>query len=160
MDYKTADADELKHKFWKAFADSPFVFLERKNNPDGAVVMTAQLDKDANSAIWFFTKRDHHLAKMGPALCTFAGDDNQIFARFDGTLSEESDKSRIDQFWNNIVEAWFEGKDDPNMILLRMDLGNAEIWNSDLGMISNAKMLLGMDVREESREKHVESTPL
>ena len=38
---------ELKQKFWKALADSPFVFLGRDGEPHSAVPMTAQLDKDA-----------------------------------------------------------------------------------------------------------------
>ena len=159
MKYDDADADKLKHKFWKAFADSPFVFLERKENPGEAVVMTAQLDKDANSEIWFFTTRDHHLAQMGPAVCTFAGEDHEIFARFEGVLSEETSRERLEKQWSNVVEAWFPGgKDDPNLLMLSMKLGEADIWNSNLGTITTAKMLLGMDVREEGREKHAETS--
>ena len=158
MNYEQGDADELKTKFWKAFADSPFCFLERKAQPDGAVVMTAQLDKDADSEIWFFTTKDNHLAQMGPAIVTYAGKDNQIFARVEGTLTEETSRERLDKQWSKIVEAWFPGgKDDPNLIMLRMDLAKAEIWNSDLGLINNAKMLLGKDVREEAAENHVET---
>ena len=158
MDYKQGNADELKHTFWKAFASSPFCFLERKAQPGDAVVMTAQLDKDANSAIWFFTRKDHHLAQMGPAFVTYAGKDNQIFARIEGTLVEETSRERLDEMYGTITDAWFDGKDDPNLLMLRFDLGNAEIWNSDLGMINNAKMLMGMDVTEEAKENHVETT--
>lgn len=157
MDYEKGNADELKEKFWKAFADSPFCFLERTAQPDGAVVMTAQLDKDADSAIWFFTTKDHHLAKMGPAIATFAGKDNQIFARIEGTLTEETSRDRLDKQWSRITDAWFDGKDDPKLIMLRMDLDSAEIWNSDLGLINTAKMLMGQDVREEAKEQHVEA---
>ena len=160
MHYSEGKADELTTKFWKAFSDSPFVFLERKEQPNEAVVMTAQLDEDANSAIWFFTKRDHHLAQMGPAVCTFAGKGHEIFARFDGVLTEETSRERLEKQWSQIVEAWFpEGKDDPNLLMLRMDLGEAEIWDSDLGLYNNVKMLLGGDVRQEAAKNHVE-TPL
>ena len=38
------------------------------------------------------------------------------------------------------------GKDDPNLLMLKMDLGQAEIWNSDMGLIDNVKMLLGFDI--------------
>ena len=159
MNYSEGNADELKTKFWKAFADSPFVFLERKEQPGDAVVMTAQLDKDADSEIWFFTKRDHHLARMGPAFCTFAGKGHEMFARFEGTLTEETSRERLEKQWSQIVEAWFpEGKDDPNLIMLRMDLGDAEIWDSDLGLYNNVKMLLGGDVREEAAEHHTETS--
>lgn len=149
---------ELKQEFWKALADSPFVFLQRDDEPDTAVPMTAQLDKDANGAIWFFTRRDHPLARMGPATATFAGKDHEMFARFSGSLSEEASKERLDELWGQPIEAWFDGKDDPNLLLLRMDLGQAEIWNSDLGFVDNVKMLLGFEVKEDAQEEHLETT--
>lgn len=153
------DRNELKEKFWKALADSPFVFLQLDSAPDNAVPMTAQMDKDADSAIWFFTTRDHTLANGGPSTATFAGKGHEMFARFSGTLTEETSRERFDKQWSKIVEAWFPGgKDDPNLLMLRMDLGQAEIWNSDLGFVDNARMLLGFDVREEAREEHVETT--
>ena len=159
MNYEQGNADELKTKFWKALADSPFVFLERTTAPTDAVVMTAQLDKDADSAIWFFTTKDHTLAQMGPAVATFSGKGHEMFARFEGTLAHETSRERLEKQWNNVVEAWFPGgKDDPNLLMLRMDLGKAEIWNSDLGVITTAKMLMGKDVREEARDEHVETT--
>lgn len=159
MDYKQGDPEELKHKFWKALADSPFVFLERKAAPDEAVVMTAKLDRDANSAIWFFTKRSNSLAQMGDAVCTFAGKGHEIFARFEGRLSEETSRERLEKEWDRITAAWYDqGKDDPELLMLRMDLGHAEIWDSDLGLYNNTKMVLGGDVREEAAEHHTETT--
>lgn len=159
MQYDSGKADELKTDFWNALADSPFVFLERKSAPTDAVVMTAQLDKDANSEIWFFTTRDHSLANMGPAVATFAGKNHSVFARIEGELTEEKSSERLEKQWSKIVESWFpKGKDDPNLIMLRMDLGKAEIWNSDLGVITTAKMLFGKDVRSDASEQHVETT--
>ena len=148
---------ELKQKFWTALADSPFVFLQLDSDPQTAVPMTAQLDKDADATIWFFTHRDHPLAKMGPATATFAGKGHDMFARFTGTLSEETSRERTDKQWSPVIEAWFDGKDDPNLLMLRMDLGQAEIWNSDLGFIDNTRMLLGFEVEEEAREEHAET---
>ncbi|MFB0611299.1 pyridoxamine 5'-phosphate oxidase family protein [Aurantiacibacter poecillastricola] len=149
---------DLKQKFWKSLADSPFIFLELDADPKTAVPMTAQLDKDANSAIWFFTSRDHTFAQGGPATATFAGKGHDMFARFGGTLREETSRERFEKQWSSVVEAWFPGgKDDPNILMLRMDLGEAEIWNSDLGFVDNAKMLFGFDVREEGREEHTQT---
>jgi general stress protein 26 len=158
MKYETGNADELKDKFWKAFADSPFTFVSLQSTANDAVPMTAQLDKDANSAIWFFTSRDGHLSQMGAATCTFASKGHDTFARFEGNLVEETSRERLDKQWSNFVEAWFPGgKDDPNLLMLRMDLGNAEIWSGELGMLATAKMALGMDVRDETVGKHTET---
>jgi len=112
------------------------------------------LDEDANSAIWFFTRKDHPLAPGGPATATFSGKDNQMFARIEGTLTPETSRARLDQLWNTIIAAWFDGKDDPQLLLLRMDLAHGEIWNSDLGLIDNVKMLLGFDVSAKAAREH------
>jgi general stress protein 26 len=152
-----SNAKELRTKFWTALADSPFVFLQLDSDPQTAVPMTAQLDKDATSEIWFFTGRDHPLARMGPATATFVGKGHDMFARFNGTLSEETSRERLEKHWSPAAESWFDGKDDPNLLMLRMDLGQAEIWNADLGLIDTAKMLMGFEVEEEAREEHVET---
>ena len=159
MKHQQGNPEELKQKFWRALADSPFVFLQLDGHDEGAVPMTAQLDEHADHAIWFFTSRDHHFAAGGPATCTFAGKNHDLFARFQGTLSEETGRERFEAEWSNFVRAYFPGgKNDPNLLMLRMDLGAAEIWDADLGMLTGAKMALGKDVREEAAAHHAETT--
>ncbi len=158
MNYGNGDPKELRHKFWNAFADSPFVMLQLDSDPDGAAPMTAQLDPDANHAIWFFTSRDNRFATKGPATATFSSKGHDVFARFHGVLSEENSRERLDKQWSNFVEAWFPGgKDDPKLLMLRMDLGDASIWAGELGVIGMAKMAIGMDVRDKVAGQKVET---
>lgn len=159
MNYGNGNPKELRSKFWHAFADSPFVMLQLDGDPDSAAPMTAQLDRDASHAIWFFTSRDNRFAAKGPATGTFAGKGHDVFARFHGVLVEETSRERLDKQWSNFVEAWFPGgKDDPNLIMLRMDLGSASIWAGELGLIGTAKMALGLDVRDEVVGQQAETT--
>lgn len=158
MKYATGNADDLQKKFWTAMADSPFIMLQLDGDSSTAVPMTAQLDKDANSAIWFFTQKNSTFARLDPVTATFAGKGHDMFARFNGNLSVETSKERFDQFWNNFVEAWYDGgKTDPDILFLRMDLGSAEIWNGDLGLLNTAKMALGMTVHDEAEKQHTET---
>ena len=150
MKYDQGDAEDLKEKFWKEMASSPFVMLQLDADEDSAAPMTAQLDKDANSAIWFFTRRDNRFAELGPATVTYCSKGHDLYARFDGTLTEETSQERKDEMWNNVVEAWFpEGKNGPNVLMMRMDLGEAAIWSGELGMMTTAKMLLGQDITDD-----------
>ena len=156
-----ADPEALKKDFWKALAESPFLFLQRTGESETAVPMSPQLDKDANSEIWFFTHKKSAFAQLGPVTATFAGKGHDMFARFNGTLAVETSQERFDQFWNNFVEAWYdEGKNDPDLLFLRMDLGTAEIWNGDIGLINTAKMALGMYVEPAAEKQHVKETAL
>lgn len=157
MKHAEGNPDELKKKFWKALADSPFLFLQLSGDSSTAVPMSPQLDKDANSSIWFFTHTKSDFCRLGPVTATFESKGHDIFARFNGNLVKETSQERFDQFWNNFVEAWYDGgKDDPDIFFMRMDLGDAEIWNGDIGLLNTAKMALGMNVHEEAEERHVD----
>jgi general stress protein 26 len=158
MEYDQGDPAELRQKFWHAMEDSPFVMLQLDSSASSAAPMTAQLDRDAHHAIWFFTARDNHFAAGGPATATFASKGHDVFARFTGTLTEETDRARLDKQWNNAVAAWFDGgKDDPKLLMLRMDLGPAAIWAGEVGALNAMKMALGMDVTDSIKGGYVET---
>jgi general stress protein 26 len=161
MKHADGNPEELKKQFWRALANSPYLFLEVTGRSDTAVPMSPQLDKDANSAIWFFTHTKSAFANLGPVTATFQGKGHDMFARFDGTLAVETSQERFDQFWNNFVAAWYDKrKNDPDLLFLRMDLGNAEIWNGDIGLLNTAKMALGVYVEDKAEERHVKETSL
>lgn len=152
-------AQKLRDKFWTELAESPFLFLQRSGDSASAVPMSPQLDKHADSAIWFFTHKNSAFAALGPVTATFASKGHDLFARFDGTLSVETSQERFDQFWNNFVKAWYdEGKTDPDLLFVRMDLGHAEIWDGDMSLLNVAKMALGMNVHDSAEKRHVETT--
>lgn len=158
MRYDQGDPQDLRHKFWEALAESPFVMLQLDQHPASSAPMTAQLDKQANHAIWFFTTRDNHFAPGGAATATFIAKGHDLFARFAGTLVEETDRARLDKEWNNLVEAWFPGgKADPNLLMLRMDLGDASIWAGEVGVLNTVKMALGMDVTQSIKGGYAET---
>ena len=161
MKHAEGNPDELKKKFWQALADSPFLFLQLDGDSSTAVPMGPQLDKDANSSIWFFTHTKSDFYRLGPVTAIFESKGHDIFARFNGNLVKETSQKRFDQFWNNFVEAWYDGgKDDPDIFFMRMDLGDAEIWNSDLGLLNTAKMALGITVHEEAEERHIDKVDI
>ncbi len=159
MKYDQGNPEALREKFWKAMSSSPYVMLQLDDDADSAAPMTAQLDKDAESAIWFFTSRDNRFAKLGGATATFSSKGHDVFARFHGVLAEETDRAVLDKHWNNFVAAWFPGgKDAPNLLFLRMDLGDASIWAGELGLIATAKMALGMDITDDVKGGFAETT--
>ena len=87
--------------------------------------------------IWFLCRSDAPLVQdlggvASAALITVVSDDHHLHASVAGQLSAERDQARIDQFWTSVADAWLpEGKLSPDVILLRFDPGEAEIWLSD-----------------------------
>ena len=119
--------------------------------------MTAQLDGD-KGPIWFFTARDNALVqKLAPgnrAIATFAAKNHDLFATLHGSLSIETDRTMIDRLWNRFIAAWYPGgKDDPNLVLLRLDAEKAEVWLDASSIVAGIKMLLGMDPKKDYQDK-------
>lgn len=147
--------DDIKHDFWTALAASPFVMAGLDGSHAHNVPMNAQLDKDARGAFWFFTSRDNRLAAGGPAMVQFASKGHDLFACIAGTLTEDRDPATRDKLWNNGIAAWYDGGiSDPNLLLLRFDLGNAEIWTADMGVKGIFKMITGMKIQPAELGEH------
>jgi general stress protein 26 len=152
-----SDTSEIRDRFWHELAASPFLMVGLNSSTEHSVPMTAQLDKNANHAFWFYTSKDNRLAPGGPAMAQFAAKDHYLFACIEGNLTPETDPQVIDRYWSKDVEAWYPGgRNDPGLLMLRFDLGTAEIWRADMSIKGVFKQLFGGDVREEMKDKHAE----
>jgi len=146
---------DIREEFWHAFEDSPFIMMKLQGAAGHAEPMTAQLDRDAHHAIWFFTSRDNRIAGGGKAMGQFVSKGHDVFACVDGTLVEETDHAVWDKHWSRFAEAWFpNGRQDPNVIMLRLDISEAEVWVSDPSIKGKFKMLTGMEVKPSEAGKH------
>ena len=116
----------------------------RHMQPMTAFADKEDVDKDkagaGSGAIWFFCRKDNDLlveAGAGhAAMFTLLTKDDDFVACIGGTLRQDHDRARIERFWNPVVAAWYpEGKDDPNLTLLRLDPEDAQVWISRGGAI-------------------------
>jgi len=152
----TSDTD-IKKRFWRELSESPLLMVSVEGAHRHSLPMTAQLDRDASHCFWFYTTKQNRLARGGAAMAQFASKDHYLFACIDGTLSAETNPAVIDRYWSREVEAWYPGgRNDPDLLMLRFDLGMAEIWLADMSLKGVFKQLFGGDVREEMKGKHVE----
>jgi general stress protein 26 len=155
---------ELKKLFWQELTDSPFVMLGLQDVEDSRTrPMTAQIDvpedgdKDDGGPIYFFASRTEHLVTaMGQshrAVATYAAKGHKLFAHIHGTLALSDDRAVIDRLWNPIIASWYkDGKDDPDLALIRFDADSANIWKAESGATLKAaamKALFDVDPGKE-----------
>lgn len=151
------DQNELHEKFWKALKSDMTLMLglagvdESHTRP-----MTAQVEGD-HGPIWFFTSTEselvHQVQGGGRAVATFASKGHDVFAAIHGKLSIDNDRAVIDRLWNRHVAAWFEGgKDDPKLVLLRLDAEHAEIWKDGSSIWAGIKLLMGSDPKQDYKD--------
>ena len=85
--------------------------------------------------IWFFTgyesAKSHELKNDSHVNLSYADPSNNLYVSVSGRASLSRDKAKIDELWDPAMKAWFpEGKDDPNVGLIKVTIDKAEYWDS------------------------------
>src|SRR4249919_1354455 len=112
---------ELQQKFWKALKSDRTLMLGVDGVEDGhSRPMTAVIEG---------------LGQNRRAMAAFASKGHDLFASIQGNLTLDNDRAVIDRLWNPFIAAWFEGKDDPKLALLRFDAEHAEIWLNESNLL-------------------------
>jgi general stress protein 26 len=152
---------EFEEKLWRALKDDRTVMLGLNGVDDGhSRPMTAQLDGDTGPAIWFFTSKDSGILQAlqggadSRAIAAFASKGHDLFASIEGAIVDDTgNRAVIERLWNPFVAAWYEGKDDPKLALLRLDAERAEVWLDANSLLAGVKMLLGIDPKRDYKDK-------
>jgi len=153
---------DLAEKFWKALKSDRTVMLGLPDVERGrAQPMTAQIEGDHSGPIWIFTSSETDLVQSldsqgRDAFIHFADKGHHLFAAVDGSLRIDTDRATLDRLWNPFVAAWFEGKDDPKIRLLRFEPGDAQIWLNEHSLFAGVKMMLGVDPKTDYKDKVAE----
>lgn len=160
---------QLRKKLWKELQSDRTMMLGLQGVADDRTrPMTAQVDlpdgadKDDGGPIYFFASKEEgvgrDLVEGARAVATFVSKGHGLFAHMHGTLHESKDRAVIDRLWNPIVDSWYkDGKEDPNLILIRFKAARAEVWDSDgLGTLKAAALKWAFDVDpgDELKKEH------
>lgn len=113
---------------------------------DGALrsrPMSANGEIDPDGDIWFFTGVSSHkvseISNSPKVNVSFADPKNQKYVSITGSAELVRDRKRIDELWKPEFKMWFpEGKNDPEVALLRIAPEKAEYWDSPSSTISFA----------------------
>ena len=94
--------------------------------------MEARPDRESET-IWFLTDRrglkdDEAQAHPDVCLC-FIHSEERVYLSLTGRASVEQDPERAQSLWNKKQEAWWDGPDDPNLLVMCVDLMRAEMWD-------------------------------
>ena len=97
--------------------------------------MSSNGDIDPNGDLWFFTNASSpkvtEVARSPKVNVSFADPDKQRYVSVTGVAQLVRDRAKIDELWRPQFKIWFpEGKDDPEIALLRVSLEKGEYWDS------------------------------
>jgi general stress protein 26 len=121
---------------------------------DGRPMGAQALDDDG--AVWFFTSAESlkvHEIEQRPQVALSYVDTRKatyVFAR--GTAEIVDDRAKAEELWTSFAKAWFEGPEDPDLVLVRVQVEEAEYWNDPAGgLVSILRVgakALGADVSQ------------
>jgi general stress protein 26 len=142
---------EIEGKFWRELRTSPIVMLGLDGVDEGRSQPMTAFFEDEQAPLWFFSSSDtalaEHVASQGadqPAIASFTARGHDLFASIHGTLSVERDPAIIDRFWDGRIADWYErGRNDPKLVVLRLDADQARIWLSAFDFSTPIRRLLG-----------------
>lgn len=110
--------------------------------PFSVCPMTLQ-EMDEKGDLWFFTPRDsdhfRDIEKDNRVQLISSNRKKQYYLSVYGKATHIIDQKKVNQLWNPALYTWFNGKQDPNIALVNINMETAHYWD---GMQSVALSLL------------------
>lgn len=75
-----------------------------------------------------------------------------------GKATISRDKQKIDEFWSDIANAWFEGKDDPRVTVIKVTPEEGFYWDTKNGKLVSMIKILASAVSGKTLQEGVEGT--
>ena len=101
---------------------------------------------EAFDAIYFATQRNsgkvHELKNDAHVFLGYAAGGGLEWASITGTAAVLNDRSKIKELWSPFWKTWFDGPDDPNLVLIKVTPHHAEYWDAGSKMVVMAKMAI------------------
>jgi general stress protein 26 len=114
-------------------ANTAFFVTEGDLGLHGRPMANAKVEEDL-STIWFATQRNSgkiaELRQDQKVLLGYSNSSGSEWATINGVASLVNDRAKIKELWSSFWKNWFEGPDDPNILLIRVSPQSAEYWNS------------------------------
>jgi len=111
---------------------------------DGGVLRSRPMqtqDFDFDGDLWFFTSSNTHkseeIERDNRVNVSYASPGDNSYVSVSGRASIVKDREKIDEYWSDLYKAWFpEGKDTPDLVLLRVEAEQAEYWDAPSSTIA------------------------
>lgn len=96
--------------------------------------------------LWFATGRDsgkiEEIRANPQVSVAYADPGKNTFVSVSGTASIVTDRAKIDELWSPAMKIFFpDGKDDPNLVLIRVNAETAEYWDGPGSFLGKALYL-------------------
>jgi general stress protein 26 len=125
---------ESWQKLWSMVKDIRTAMMTTRDGPHLRSRPMSGHAETGEGRLWFFTKASAHktdeIAAEDQVNIAYADPDDEDYVSISGRARLVRDQGKIEELWNPFVAAWFpEGKDDPDLALICVDVEQAEYWD-------------------------------
>ena len=122
-------------KLWSMIKDIKVGMLVSSDDKDLRARPMHISQDEFDGTLYFFTKRRSdkvsEIKKDHDVCVAFSSPDDDSYVSCSGVANVIRDQDLINDMWNPFVAAWFpEGKEDPNVALIKINVYMAEIWDA------------------------------
>jgi general stress protein 26 len=128
----------------KIVNDATAAFLVTRSNDSlhGRPMATADIDDDFDT-IWFACHRDtaisNEISQDGHVFLGYTNGSGSEWASINGYATLVDSREMIKKLWKPIWKNWFDGPDDPQIILIQVVPDRAEYWDSGSRLVQMLK---------------------
>lgn len=132
---------------------------------DGSLrsVPMARQEVEPSAELWFITARDtkhvEDIAARPHVALTFSS--RSSWVAVEGRAEVVDDTAKLRDLWTTFAEAWLPGgPEDPNAVLLRVDVTGGEYWDTPGGKVTSLMSLLKTKLTGDTYDADHGSTSL
>ncbi len=121
-----------------------------------------QMDDDGH--LWFFVAKDSDhfkdIERDNRIQLLYCDANQNRYISIFGNATHIVDENKVEELWEPNLNKWFQGKDDPNLVLLNVNMENAYYWepknNSLVSFFPNIESTQRIKNIETGRKGHID----
>jgi general stress protein 26 len=95
---------------------------------------------ELDGTLWFFTSDQTHkvdeIEKDNRVNVAYSHPGKDRYVSVSGRATISRDRAKMEELWSDVLKAWFpEGLDQPDLALLKVDIEQAEYWDTPGGKV-------------------------
>jgi len=124
---------EHRDRIWDAIDSIGTAMLVTRDSTDLRCRPMATLPRRSSGVIWMIANRNDHkddeIRKMPDVCLAFSKPGSNTYCSVSGKAEIVDDRSILEALWTSAADAWFDGPQDPDAILIRVEPTQAELWD-------------------------------
>ncbi len=115
------------------------VTIDHQGRPHSRPMATQEAPFDGT--LWFLTSADSlkadEIARNPMVNVAYASGAKESYLSLTGKAEILNDRERIREFWSAWLRPWFEGPEDPTIRIVRVQVDEAEYWDTPGGKVAS-----------------------